>query len=341
MKKTSKIIMVLAVLVAGSMIASAGLLTYFGQVKTTANVEQAVVIGSPGNWHNYNEPIEYTIPEAAPGGETFCKEQWIWNKASIPVDVSLDTNVYAGITTTYYELTEYSFAHSQDVNDGTVGQLETTVTEDGDWMVWTFDFPVELFTGDGNLNVGLIIATDGEGNGPAYQIHNNDGADATHPWGTWLMSPWGPTIADGWFGWHSGDTNTPVTSLSWVEAIGQRNTPWEGIVSGDGVMQIKILKSELGDSFHWAASPTVGSGFFAPAYDVTMQIPTSFDWGTPLVTMAMPNYIEANLWQPLTAPFTLLSQQKLQFRICYAFDLHISPGTYVLTTTVDATETTP
>jgi len=185
----------------------------------------------------------------------------------------------------------YSFTDSQDVNDGTVGQLVTTVTEDGDWMVWTFDFPVEEFTGDGNLSVGLIIALDGEGEGPAFQIHNNDGPDSSYPWGTWLMSPWGPTISNGWYGWHSSDTNIPVTDLDWVEAIGQRNTPWEGIVSGDGVMEIRIKKSELGNAFHWAANPTVGTGFYAPASDVTMQIPAAFDWTTPLVTMSIPNYI--------------------------------------------------
>jgi len=185
----------------------------------------------------------------------------------------------------------YSFTDSQDVSNGTVGQLVTTVEEDGDWMVWTFDFPVEEFEGNGNLNVGLIIALDGEGKGPAFQIHNNDGSDSSYPWGTWLMSPWGPTITNGWNGWHSSDTNIPVTDLDWVEAKGQRNTPWEGIVSGDGVMEIRIKKSELGDTFHWAAYPTVGSGF-GPAYDVTMQIPAAFDWGTPLVTMSTPNYIE-------------------------------------------------
>ena len=336
MKKISKIGIVALVLLVATTLVSASLLTYFGQVTTTANVEQAVVISADGNapWNSYNTPITHTIPEPAPGGETFCVEQWIWNKASIPVAVSLDTNAYEVITTSYSITVVYSFTNSQAVNDGTVGQLVTTVAEDGDWMVWTFDFPVEQFTGDGNLNVGLIIATDGDGNGPAYQIHNDDGADPAFADGTWLYSPWGPTIGDGWFGWHSGDTNTLVTSLSWVEATGDRVQTGG---SGDGILQVKILKSVLGESFHWAASPTVGSGFFAPAYDVTMQIPTGFNWGTPLVTMGTPNYIEANLWQPTTG-FTLLSHQQLLFRICYAFDLHIAPGTYILTTTVDANE---
>ena len=186
-----------------------------------------------------------------------------------------------------YESLGYSFTESIDI-EGSDFDLLLTV-EDGDgWQTWTFDFPVEEFTGDGNLNVGLIIALDGEGNGPAYQIHNNDGTDATYPFGTWLMSPWGPTIGDGWFGWHSGDTNTPVTELDWVEASGNRNG------HTDGILQIKIKKSELVGTIHWAASPTVGSGFW-DAYDVTMQIPTAFDWGTPLVTMSIPNYIEADI----------------------------------------------
>ena len=175
----------------------------------------------------------------------------------------------------------YSFTDKQPVSakpDGTVGELVTTVTEDGDWMVWTFDFPVEEFTGDGNLNVGLIIALDGEGKGPAFQIHNNDGTDSSYGWGTWLMSPYDN-------GWHSNYINTPVTDLDWVEATGNRNVP-----HGDGVMQIKIKISELGNAFHWAASPTVGSGF-SNAYDVTMQIPADFDWGTPLVNMSILNYI--------------------------------------------------
>jgi len=182
----------------------------------------------------------------------------------------------------------YSYSESVVVSDGTVGSLEVTVTDDGDWVTWTFDFPVEEFTGDGNLNVGLIIALDGEGEGPAFQIHNNDGATGAYPVGTWLMSPWGPTITDGWFGWHSGDTNTEVSILSWVEASGNRSVP-----HGDGKLTISINRAELGSEFHWAASPTVGSGFFAPAYDVTMQIPTAFGWSTPLVTMSIPNYVFA------------------------------------------------
>jgi len=184
---------------------------------------------------------------------------------------------------------DYSLTTNIDIADGeTFSPLVLTVTADDDWVTWTFDFPVEEFTGDGILNVGLIIALDGDGEGPAFQIHNNDGATSEFPVGTWLYSPWGPTISDGWFGWHSGDTNTEVSTLDWVEASGNRNVP-----HGDGILQIKIDRATLGDEFHWAASPTVGSGFYGPAYDDVMQLPTDFGWSTPIVDMSVPNYVRA------------------------------------------------
>lgn len=316
--------------------ASASVIPYFGQVKTTATVEQQAVEignGNPIEWHTFNNPIEYTIPHISPGGELFCYCQWVRNKASIPVDVTFNTNTISGITTTYYKPTGYTDAFTRDI-DGSTEPLEVTVENGDGWVTWTFDFPVEGWTGDGNLNVGLIIALNGDGNGPAYQIHNNDGTDSSYPWGTWLLSPWGPTINDGWFGWHSSDTNTPITDFDWIEATGNRNAPHGN--GGDGILQIKINKCKLGETFHWAASPTVGSGFWE-AYDVTMQIPIDFGWNTPIVDMSVPNYIEANIKTQIT-DLTLQPGEQLLFYICYAFDLHIGIGTYILTTVVDATE---
>ena len=338
---------ILAVLIAVMFIGvvSAAVVPHFGVIKTTATVDkQAVELGEITAdgiiWHSYNEPIEHTIPHASPGGETFCFKQWIRNSASIPVDVTFTrTDVYNNeITTTYYKPTGYTAAFTRDIETkgGYPGPYTLNVNvEDGDgWVTWTFDFPVEGWTGDGNLNVGLIIALNGDGNGPAYQIHNNDGTDDSYPWGTWLWSPWGPTINDGWYGWHSGDTNTPVTDLDWVEATGNRNAPHG--TNGDGILQIRIEKCKLGETFHWAASPTVGSGFWE-VYDVTMEIPTDFGWSTPIVDMSVPNYIEAPIKTEMTS-LTLQSGEQLLFYISYVFDLHISKGTYVMTTIVDATE---
>lgn len=311
---------------------SAALLTSFGVINLNASVDQAVLVDGGDNTQINDDDLEIVA------GSEVCYGHDLENQAEVPVGIELESTDIEGIAVSYMQEAGYTFTDSQDVNDGTVGQLVTTVEEDGDWMVWTFDFPVEEFIGNGNLNVGLIIATDGEGNGPAFQIHNNDGTDSSYPWGTWLVSPWGPTTSDGWMGWHSSSTNTLVTDLDWVEAVGQRNTPWEGIVSGDGVMQIRIKKSELGESFHWAASPTVGSGFNSPAYDVTMQLPTGFNWGTPLVDMSVPNYLYAELLETLVNPLTLASGETKEFLICYAFAVNLQPGDYTVTTNVNYDE---
>ena len=184
----------------------------------------------------------------------------------------------------------YATTRNIDI-EGTPEDLILTVVEDDTWVTWTFDFPVENFTGDGNLNVGLIIALNGEGGGPAFQIHNNDGATSSYAHGTWLMSPWGPTITDGWFGWSS--ENTEVSTLNWVQASGDRKGQ-----GTDGILTVRIKRTRLEGGVHWAASPTVGSGFYAPVYDVTMQVPTAFTWNTPLVNMATPNYEFINIPVP-------------------------------------------
>ncbi|GAH57550.1 unnamed protein product, partial [marine sediment metagenome] len=186
---------------------------------------------------------------------------------------------------------------------GTVGNQPVNIdVENGECQVtWTIDFPMETpydpLEGNGSLVVGLVIALDGEGNGPAFQVHNNDGTDATYPWGTWLVSPWGPTITDGWFGWHSGDTNTPVTDLDWVSCTGDRyneNNP-------DGIFTITIDKCELVGDIHWALNLAIGSGFWSQhytyeqmAYPVATPGP-SFNWGTPIVDMNLSNYEAASI----------------------------------------------
>jgi len=183
---------------------------------------------------------------------------------------------------------------------GTVGGQPVSIdVNDGEGQVtWTIDFPMEppydQSEGNGILAVGLVIALDGNGNGPAFQIHNNDGTTTDYPHGMWLYSPWGPTINDGWMGWHSGDTNTPVTDLDWVSCTGDRwheNNP-------DGLFTITIDKCELVGDIHWALNLAIGGGFTTYAYE-QMSCPAGnfdyFDWATPLVTMLIPNYEAASI----------------------------------------------
>jgi len=291
MKRTSKIIMVLAVLLVSTTLVSAALLTYFGQVQTTANVEQAVVISDGTGWKNYDQPITHTIPEPAPGGETFCYEQWIWNRASIPVEVSLSTNGYDGITTTYSIPKAYSYSK-------TILGVGITVEDTGDWLLWTY-------TGDGTTRPTpkMTVAIDYP-NGFAITTFD----DGSH---------------DGWYYAPDPDVETSRVRLGDYAGYNGGTTGYEWVktTASGNVMTVKILKSHLGDSFKWHG--------YANFYNAQCWINPIEDgnWHADLFNV--------NLWQPTTG-FTLQSQQQLLFRICYAFDLHIGPGTYILTTTIDA-----
>ena len=313
------ILLVFGLLMTG--LASGALLLSFGTITGMVTVAQSVLVDG--------QDVHLGIISDTGGVHT------LTNTAGVPVTVNFETDQQPedvegtgnvdGITTTYLKGIEYSETYIIDI-EGSDYNLDVTVADDGDWIVWTFDFPVEEFTGDGNLNVGLIIALDGEGQGPAFQIHNNDGATGLYPVGTWMYGSWGPTIDDGWFGWPNHDLDVPIENLDWIEATGNRNVPHEG-----GVMEIRIKKSELGKSFHWAASPTVGSGFW-DAYDVTMQIPTAFGWSEPLVTAT--NYEYAGLTENLVPPLTLQSGEVVEFYIVNDFDIALTPGTYTITTNI-------
>jgi len=330
MNKKLMIFLVVSVLTLA--VVNAGIMAYFGQVKSTVDVEQPISFFVNEADHT-GEQVSETVPceagETCMGSNAYKVVNDGESDRTLSLITSGNTN---GVDVSYYELVDYEFVETVDI-EGSDYDLEVTVAEDGDWMVWTFDFPVEEFTGDGNLNLALIIAIDGEGNGPAFQIHNNDGTDANYPWGTWLVSPWGPTIEDGWMGWHSSNTNTPVADFTWVEATGNRNVP-----HNLGIMEIRIKKSEiLGDSFHWAANPTVGSGFW-DADDVDMEIPdvsTGFDWSNPLVST---NYVYAELMEELISPITIPADSFIEFYPQFSVDSMATEGDYVIYTTVNPAE---
>jgi len=319
---------------------SAVLLDYYGFIRGTVDVKQSVIVD--GN-EDFRIPIVETFGNVVVGGDTVCRPHTLLNRAGIPASVSFGTTITPavdGITVKYLEPVDYSYEETIQVDLRGTGfaPLELIVEDDGTWVTWTFDFPKEGWDGDANLNVGLIIALDGEGEGPAYQIHNTDSNEMTLTdgtpliAGTWAMSPWGPTIDDGWNGWHSGDTNTLVSDLDWVEATGLRN------LSPDGVLTVRIKRAELGNEFHWAASPTVGSGS-GTAYDVTMQVPPAFNWDVPIVGedalgVQLVNYMYADLYEDIVEPLTLEPGVLFNFKICYTFPINVAEE-HIITTTVD------
>ncbi len=81
-----------AVLIAGTLIASAGMLTYYGTIETTANVDQSVQLRYSGNWINWNEPLPWDFTAVA--GSCICKDFLIRNQAEVEAPITLDTEVY-------------------------------------------------------------------------------------------------------------------------------------------------------------------------------------------------------------------------------------------------------
>ena len=174
------------------------------------------------------------------------------------------------------------------------GEIITVEVEDGGSTVtWTIDYPIDADPGNGKMAPALVIALDGDGQGPAYQIHNNDGACSAYDWGTWLYSPWDTTMG-GYHGWHSGDPdwNTPVADLDWVSCTGDRDHD----DNPTGEFTISIDKCKLVPDFHWALFTVIGTGFwdFDTQY-LTTPPGHNWMWDEPIVNMSEPNYEYANL----------------------------------------------
>lgn len=329
MKKTkiSKIgkrgVVLLAVLVAISMIVSASLLPYFGKIKTTVNVEsQAVEIGygNPIVWHPYNNPIEHTIPHTSPGGETFCFKQWIKNGASIPVNITFNTNTYDGIETKIYALTPTItlILENKDSN-------WDIISDDGIQATLTFDTVANTFNYDLMAN-GLTPETE------YVLIYYADYEDRMNNWG--------------------GDN--PGAHISTFITDGSGNVDISGSVNLD--MNLPSEPDANIDIHDYSVAPdnyAHGHGakiWIVPLadYDVDNKKvinwnPDAFLFETDLViyldcNKPVEDYFCGLIGDEVTDSVTVQSGQIIPILICYKFDLHISIGTYILTTIVDATE---
>jgi hypothetical protein len=333
MKKTRKLLVAGICIVLATTLVSAALLQYFGKVETTITAKQSVLLNGQDWTNTIVNDLELT------GG---CCEQYAYtleNQGCVEalLDITTSINSYgkgsAGVYVTYYMSVEYDHSESIDIVD--IYYLQVTVEDTGDgWLQWTFDFPTETWQGDGQLPLGLVIATDGVGGHPAFQIHNNDGTCAAYPWGTWLYSAWDDTAPGNWNGWMTGDDtteyNTPVDdpSLDWVEASGAYYAQ-----GTDGILQIRIKKAVLGDTFHWAAYPQTGGGWYSPYKDKQMPTPAGFTWGNS-ATVGTDNYHEAIILEEITGPFTLQPNEMIDFIIKYCLDIAIMPGSYTVTTKI-------
>jgi hypothetical protein len=316
MQRKKMLIAVLAVaLLVG--IVSAATISYFGQVKMTATVNQAVLLdGKDIN----SMPIEETATVA--GGAFFLRSHWLQSQTSVPVDLKFETYIpgdSAGVTVSYLNSTGYK---TTVTTSGTY-PIKVTVEDIGSAIRWTFDFfayNTTAMEGSGHFAGAVIISLDGVK--PAFQIHDNDGTCATYSWGTWLYSPYDLT-GGGWYGWHTSEAawNTPVGSLWWVDATGGRDFT----VNPEGKLTVTIDKTKLDATFGWAVYASQ-YGFYSPNNGVSCY-PTNFAWGSE-------KFVLAAILEEITSPFTLYPGEVLPFYIKYKFAVDIQPGTYTIYSTV-------
>jgi predicted ribosomally synthesized peptide with SipW-like signal peptide len=177
---------------------------------------------------------------ANPGSENWLISNWIHYDMAVykPLDYS-----FMGTSTTY------AFYKDNGID------VDITVESTDCQIIWTFDFPIDEDPGNGNMGYGLVISTNGVN--PEFQVHNNDGTDGTYPSGTHLYSEYDD-------GWHTSDTNTPVSDIDWISCTGHRYKDGktdDPTPNPDGIFTVTIDKCTLTETIYWAAHFGAG-GFF-------------------------------------------------------------------------------
>ena len=343
---------------------SAALLTYYGTITTSVNVEQSILLDGK-DVKTGSLSVSDVIAEDAPGGEKFCFKHTLTNQMSVAGDVKLETSisgpcaglgetdcqnlgctwdgqkcVETGVQPSCLESNDYSFGPQDSVSYSGNSPVSVKVEDDGNCQVkFTFDFPIDQNQGNGNMGYGLIISTNGVH--PAFQVHNNDGTCSAFSWGAHLYSEWDPSLPGNWNGWNTGgvncaNTNTPVSSMSWITADGHRykdGKPDDTTPNPEGKFVVTIDKCALGvEHIYWAAH--FGSGGFYSPYGGQSTLPAGFTWTGSGDVNPGTNYLDAQVGKVCSNPLSIASGETEPFCLCYAFDTNIYPGTYTLTTNV-------
>jgi hypothetical protein len=309
------------VLVAVGGLGSASLLLYFGQIKTTANVEQAVtLLGSP----------THTIPEAAPGGEEFCYLHKLDNKASVDIDV--------GFTTTCKNATINNGGSCPEIKTGTkiYEPLETqiltlckknptnwqciggaTATLTFDPVSPTFDYTLTAIGLAANTGYKLIYYPDAGATGPSGKPWNMDNAV---PIGT------GTTDDSGGLS-MSGNAELGI------------NMPLDGDYNAEPNIGDSYCYGENGYDYY---NHCHGAKIWLITGDINNNNwnPTAWLFETDLIVYSDCNLEPSDIeWEndrgnEITEPLKTFSKKRTPFLVCYKFPIGTIPGNYELTTNI-------
>jgi hypothetical protein len=277
-------------------IASAALIPYFGQVKMTATVKQAVLLdGKDIN----NMPI--TEKANVSGGESFCRYHWLKSQTSVPVALTFETSQIDGITVSYYKFGDLSLGPGNfSYRDPNVHYVSSVVLSIKDGVaVWTIDLDGALISGHWSTGTQLLVVTPEK----IYSFGISPGAASQPVYKEYISGAW----------------SLPLPVPTGMEATGNVNyehfvlkIPLNYLVGGMWAINIEASWAGHTGSW-WARYPTNWGGWY------------DFENVVDIYSLATVQ---------LVLPFTLEPGERLDFVICYSFDLLIPAGTYDIYTTV-------
>jgi len=214
--KKKKLLSGLAVLLVMGLV-SAAILTIYASMTVTANVEQSVVLDGVNS-------VSDNIAETYIGGQTFCFDHELENRASVSAPIELTTSYSpdgVGITTSYFKNVEYSYSKVWTAN----GDVLVTVEDTGDgWLEWTYVATTPATSGTLKMTVEIDNPT-------GFGITTFD--DGSH---------------DGWYYYNSSETvrisdYDGANKISGYEFVETSFVP-------DG-LRVRIKKTALPNTFMW------------------------------------------------------------------------------------------
>ena len=303
MQRKKMLIAVLAIVLLVGVV-SAATISYFGQIKVTTTVSQAVLVDGK----SYADmPIEETATVA--GGESFCRPHWLKSQTSVPVTVGLYTPPEAGITVTY----------STQITDNNTN----FGSEDNEVVA----FPITsglilntLFAGDG-LKYTYTVLAGGTFGGASPIIAVLDLADGRH---IVLFPGWG--------------ARTGLNELQFSETIAYDSCVTNHAV--DFVVYDSTFHKIWGSPGSYPAFAGIKTSPLVPisGVEVVTRIAIQHQGANTGETDRLDSLAFGVTTYSFAitegTPFTLQPLQKLHFVICYKFDLLIQGGTYYIYTTV-------
>jgi len=331
-------------------VVSAATISYFGQVKMTATVKQAVLLDG----QDYTTmPIEETATVA--GGESFCKYHWLTSQTSVPVALKFHTDYSpegGGITVTYSTAilqqsgTGVAGWSTEQVHKGAYSVKLTTATTD--------DYARAYISGEGKTLAEIgsvsfwtyVTQADNSYVRPWVGIYLD--TDATHTtleqWFTDYYAGNGkafyiqaePCYTDGYL----GDFNV----WQYWDSEGSHPLRWEGLESPDLPYEAPTLQDYISGAAVSYTTPYHGVQSFASReYGTLAVVGIKFMAGYGGTWANFAGYVDDVMIGgkthdlelfPEDTPFTLQPSERLDFYICYKFDLLIKAGTYDIYTTV-------